>query len=212
MTQEKVLRTLQNLGLTQGDAQVYIFLGKIGPQKAQDIAKALRMPKQQVYAIIKNLEGKGIVNSTLERPARFSAIRFEKALDLFIKEKMEEAQRIKQNKTEILSDWQSIAIGETGPQSAKFTVFQGRNYIYSKLEQMIEETKNQLSLISTITGLSLADQFGLLEAAFSHGSRSKAQFRFLTELSNQNVEAMKKFLEKKPKAGFRFEGRTPILA
>jgi sugar-specific transcriptional regulator TrmB len=209
MSQERVLKTLESLGLTKLDAKVYIFLGKKGPQKGKDIAKALKMPKQHLYLILKSLQSKGIVNATLERPARFSAMPFEKTLDLFVKAKLEEAQRIEGGKDEILSDWQSISITEAADQSPKFTVIEGRNSIYPRLKQMIEETKNQLSIIFTAQGLIRADQFGLIDAAFSHSSEKDTKFRFLTEVSKENLKTMKLLLARTLKVGARFEGRTP---
>jgi sugar-specific transcriptional regulator TrmB len=211
VSQEKILKTLVNLGLTKLDAKVYILLAKRGPIKARDAAKALKISKQRLYPIIKNLRSKGIVTSTLERPARFSAVQFEKVLDSFLKAKMEQARRIQQNKDELLSDWQSIAIAESASSPAKFTVIEGRPYVYSKIQQMIQDTREQLSFVATVPSLARADQFGLFDAAFNHPSRSKVQFRFLTELSKQNANAMKALLKKKPKAGFNIEGKTPDL-
>jgi sugar-specific transcriptional regulator TrmB len=211
LSQEKVLKTLESLGLKQLDARVYVFLAKRGPRKATDVAKSLKMPKQTLYVVIRNLQKKGLVTSTLEHPARFSTVPFENVLDLFVKAKMEEAQRIQQCRDEILSDWQSIAIAETDETSAKFTILEGRNTIYSKIQQMIQETRNQLSFVTTVPGLVRADQFGLFDAAFIHPLRPKIQFRFITDLSNQNVNAMKTLLKKKPTANFSFEGRTPEL-
>jgi len=210
MSQERVLKALLSLGLTEMDAKVYIFLAKKGLQKAIDIAKSLRMNKEQLYRSLKKLQSKGIVTATLEHPARFSALPFEKVLDLFVKAKMEEAEEIKQNKDEILSFFQSIAVKETDA-SARFTVIEGRNVIYSKIQQMIQETKNKLSAISTVPSLMRADQFGLFDVGSEHPSKSKIQFRFLTELSEQNVDAMKNLLKEITKAKIRFEGRTPDL-
>jgi hypothetical protein len=76
---------------------------------------------------------------------------------------------------------------------------------------MIQETKKQLSFVTTVPSLVRADQFGLFDAAFSHPLRPKIQFRFITDLSDQNVNAMKALLKKKPTANFSFEGRTPDL-
>jgi sugar-specific transcriptional regulator TrmB len=211
LSQEKVLKTLESLGIAQLDAKVYVFLAKKGPRKATDVAKSLKMPKQTLYVVIKNLQKKGLVTSTLEHPARFSVVPFEKVLDLFVKAKMEEAQRIQQGKDEILSDWQSIIIADNEETSAKFTILEGRNTIYSKIQQMMQETKSQLSFVTTVPSLVRADQFGLFDAAFSHPLRSKIQFRFITDLSDQNVNAMKSLLNKKPTANFSFKGRTPEL-
>jgi len=211
LSQEKVLKTLENLGLSSLDARVYVFLGKKGPQEAKTIVKALEIPKQSLYPILKTLQGKGLANTTLEHPTKFSAVPFEKVLDLFIKAKMEEAQRIKKGKNEILSDWNSFAIKESSDQSAKFTVLEGKNYIYPKLRQMIEETKNKLSIISPVLGLIRPDQFGLLDAASNHAIKTKIQIRLLTELTEQNIIPLKNLLGKMYKAGFDFKGRIPEL-
>jgi sugar-specific transcriptional regulator TrmB len=66
------------------------------------------MPKQQLYSSLKRLQSKGIVTATCKRPALFSALPFEKLLDLFIEANIEEAQQTKQNMEKLLSIWQSM--------------------------------------------------------------------------------------------------------
>jgi len=211
VSQEKILKTLVSLGFTQWDAKVYVLLAKRGPIKARDAAKVLKMSKQRLYPIIRSLQSKGIVNSSLERPARFSAVPFARVLDLFVKVKMAEAQRVQQNKDAILSDWQSIAVAEGDSSPSKFTVIEGRHYIYSKIQQMIQETKSHLSFVTTVPSLARADQYGLFDAAFSHPLKSKIRFRFLTEISDQNVNAVKLLLKRTPRGGLKLEGKTPDL-
>lgn len=211
MSQEKVLKTLEDLGFTQSDARVYIFLAKRGPLKASALAKSLKIRRQTLYFTIKNLQKKGLITSTLQRPARFSVVPFEKVLDLFVKAKLEEAQRMQLNKTELLSDWQSIALPETEEASAKFAVIEGRSNIYSKIQQMLEETEKQVDFITSVTGLIRADEFGLFDTALRLASRSKTKFRFLTELSEKNVSNIKVLFTKKLKNKLNIEGRTPDL-
>ena len=158
MTQEKVLRTLESLGLADFEAKVYIFLAKKGPIKAIDAAKGLKTSKQRLYPILKRLQSKGIVNSTLEHPAKFSVVQFEKVLDSFLKARMEQTRRIQQNKDKILSDWNSIAIPESDSLTPKFTVIEGRSHIYSKIQLMIQDTKEKFSFVATINNLVYADQ------------------------------------------------------
>jgi HTH-type transcriptional regulator, sugar sensing transcriptional regulator len=205
-----VLKTLEGLGIMQPDAHVYILLGKKGPHKAVDIAKSLRLSKQTAYRAIKNLQSKGLITATIEHPARFSSVPFEKVLDMFVKEKMEEVHRIKQDKKTLLNDWESIAISGAGDRSPRFAVIEGRRYIYPRLKQMIEDAKSEISIISTIQGLLRADQFGLFDAAFEHSSKTNTKVRFITELSNENCPAIKKLL-KETKRKSVFEGRTPEL-
>ena len=199
-----------DLGLTQMDSKVYLFLAKRGLQKARDIAKPLKMNKQQLYRSLTNLQSKGIVSATLGHPARFSAVPFEKVLDLYVKTKMEDAQSIQQNKDKILSVWRSVAVGDTDA-SARFMVIEGRSVIFSKIQQMIQETRKHLSVISTVPSLVRADQFGLFDVGSAHPSKSKIHFRFLTNLSEQNANVMKRLLKEMANAKISFEGRTPDI-
>jgi sugar-specific transcriptional regulator TrmB len=105
---EKVLKTLTSFGLNQTESQVYIFLAKKGPHIEADLADALNMPRHQTYQCLRNLKNKGIISASPERPATYSAMSFEKALDLLIKAKLKEVQITQQNIQRALSDWQSV--------------------------------------------------------------------------------------------------------
>jgi len=211
VSQEKILQTLSDFGLTRLDIKVYIYLAKKGPQKGIEISKSLKVQKQPLYRSLKNLQKKAIVSATLERPARFSAVPFEKILDLFIRAKLEEAQNIQTEKNKLLSSWQTIQSGETPDVSARFMVIEGRNIIYSRIKQMINETKIKLSLISTVAGLARADRFGLLDYGFKRPRLSNVQFRFLTHITEENAELIQTFLKETPKEEMRFEIRNPNL-
>ena len=113
MSREWMLKTLASLGFTETDAQVYVFLTTEGPKKARDIAEALKLYRRQLYRTLKNLQSKGIVNASPEYPARFSAVLFEKVLDLLIKAKTEQQQALQESKEELLSTWRSITKKDT---------------------------------------------------------------------------------------------------
>ena len=211
MSQEKALKTLESLGFTQLDARVYVFLAKRGPQKAGDVAKCLKIPKQSIYFIIKNLQRDGIVTSTVERPARFSAVPFERVLDLFVNAKMDEVKQIQRNRNEILSDWQSIALNEIDEVTPKFAVLEGRNAIFSKIREMAQQTNKHLLTMITVPNLVRAEQFGFFDAAFAKSNKRSIQVRLLTELSKQNMDTVMSILKTMPKQGLRLEIRAPDL-
>jgi sugar-specific transcriptional regulator TrmB len=111
MSREWMLKTLEGLGLKQLDAEVYIYLAQNDPQKAREIAETLETYKRQLYRSLKSLQSKGIVNASQERPARFSAVSFDKVLDLFIKANRAEVNRIEENREQILLIWRSKILG-----------------------------------------------------------------------------------------------------
>ena len=195
MNQEKILKSLTNLGLKKAEAKVYFYLSKRGPKKANEIINALGITKQRLYPIIKNLQNKAIINATLDRPAKFSVVSLEKVLDSFAKAKIEEAKIIQQNKDKLLSDWQSIATPEIKDVSAKFTVIKGRNCVYSKIQQMIMETKSQFFAISNLSELFRVEQFGILDEIQNHPMKSEIQFHFITEVTKQNLKPIKNLME-----------------
>ncbi len=215
MSQEQVLNTLTGFGLTRMDAQIYILLAKKGPKKAIEISKAFKMSKPQLYRSLKNLEAKGIVSATLEHPARFSALQFGKALDLLAKAKMkqalEEAQRIQEERATILANWQALNMGDQADKSEKFMIIEGRNNIYARIQQMIAETHAEILTMTTVPSLIRADQFGLFDEGLKTPLKPKIKFRFLTELPKHNVPGMKTLLKEIAEAKLDFEGRNPDL-
>ncbi len=107
MAQEWMLKTLVNLGIKQSDAEVYIFLSEMGPQKGKVIADSMNLPKQQLYRSLKSLQFRGIVRSSLGRSARFSATPLEKVIDSLIEVKKEQALALQDRKEQLLSSWRT---------------------------------------------------------------------------------------------------------
>jgi sugar-specific transcriptional regulator TrmB len=103
-----MLKSLQNLGFKQTDAEVYLFLATMGPQKAKNIAVALHMHKQQIYRTLKNLESRGIVNLSHEFPAFFSAVGIEEIVDSMTNAKKDQALTLQETKEVLLSNWRAI--------------------------------------------------------------------------------------------------------
>ncbi len=105
MKYELFRKTLISLGFREIDAKVYLLLAKKGPQKGRSIAAALELYKQQLYRSLSRLQKKRLVISTLERPARFSAVSFEKVLEFLIEGKKDQALALQKSKEELLSTW-----------------------------------------------------------------------------------------------------------
>jgi sugar-specific transcriptional regulator TrmB len=211
LSQELIKKALRSFGLTEKEAEIYIFLAKHGVLKGGEISKQTKTQKALVYRILKSLQTKGLVESTLESPARFMAVSFEKVIDMNIRTKQEEAAHIATQKKDLLNYWQNIKKNEPELPIEKFAVIEGKRKIYFKLSQMMREAKNQLSTVATVQGFMSAAQFGFLDADSDYPSKSKINFRLITELSSQNISPIKKILKKMTYAKFNFEGRTPEL-
>jgi sugar-specific transcriptional regulator TrmB len=103
-----VLKSLASLGISQRDAEVYIYLAKEGPKKASELANALKISRQQLYHNLKKLTEKQIVMKNDDKPFIFFAIASEEAIDLLVKIKKEQSAAILEIKEELLFAWRSI--------------------------------------------------------------------------------------------------------
>ncbi len=105
---ERVIKTIMGLGLSEVDAQVYVFLALNGPHKAREITRKMSLYKKQLYHSLKNLQDKDVVKASFDYPAVFSAIPFEVVLDLLADIKNEQAQALLEVKEGLLSSWRNI--------------------------------------------------------------------------------------------------------
>ncbi len=209
--EEQIKKILKDVGLTEKETHLYIFLAKHGALKGIEIAKQTRIDKAEVYRILKSLQNKGLLELSLEAPARFVTVPFDKVIDSFVKTRRNEAAIVERKKKQLLNDWRKISKTPFEQTAEKFVVLEGDSKIYPRIFKLIKETKNQLSAISTVPGLLRADQLGLFDALVEHPSRSKIQFQLLTELSEKETKPVKNLLKRISKKGLNFQGKSPDL-
>ncbi len=207
MSLNTIKKALKSFGLTKKESEVYIFLAKHGVLTGGELSKLTKTHRPHMYRILRNLQKKGVVESTLESPVRYSSVPFERVLDENIKFKQQEAISLEKSKNGLLADWTKIYASKVEPDIGKFIVIEGNRKIYSKISQLIKETRSQLSAILTISDLAHAEQFGIFEAVQTHPLKSKIEFQFLTELFNQDLQAIK-LLNEKLNAGFDLKARN----
>ena len=99
---------MRGFGLSRVESEVYVYLAKAGPSKAEELGGRLKMTIQQIYPALKDLEKKGIVVSKPERTRLFIAIAFEELLQLLMKLSAEKAEAVRETKQELVESWQEI--------------------------------------------------------------------------------------------------------
>jgi sugar-specific transcriptional regulator TrmB/pimeloyl-ACP methyl ester carboxylesterase len=191
VSQKKAKAVLRDFGLTSKEADVYLFLARHEVLTGGEVAKQTKIARSLVYRILKSLQAKGFVEPTLETPKRFVAASFEKALDLIVKTRQEEALTVEKAKKDLLEDWRVISKARPETRYEKFVVIEGSKRIYTKILNMIKETRNQLSGILPVSALARAEQIGVFEAVAKHPLKNQIKFQFITEINSQNAKAIK---------------------
>ena len=205
MSEKTIFNVLRISNLTENESEVYVFLAKNGVQRACDISKSIGMHKAQVYRVLKNLESRGMVDLTLEKPARYTAISFENLLELLIKTKKDDVSFLEENKNALLTQWESINLQNSALPVEKFAVIEGKKNIYSRIFQMVEKWKRELLIVTTNHGIIQAEQAGIIEAGFAKAETIQAtekgdmipiSARVLTQISKENLNIIRQCRER----------------
>jgi sugar-specific transcriptional regulator TrmB/CBS domain-containing protein len=212
MSEKDVTRFLQILGLSKREIQVYMFLAKSGVQSTSFVAKRLKMERVQAYRTFKKLQEKGFIEATLERPTRFTIVSFEALVDQFINAKKNEVTNLTDQKLSLLTAWQSISAPESEYPVAKFSIITGKKKIHSKMLSMIEESKSEVTILTTALGLIQEDIAGIFDTAEVSSEDRKVQFQIITDIAPENLKVAerldKSIVEEKLNMKLRHVGMT----
>jgi sugar-specific transcriptional regulator TrmB len=196
LSQKTLDKILENIGLTEKESEVYMFLAKNGVREAKEISGTMKMHRAQVYRILGNLQNMGIVEQTLEHPTRFAAVSLEKLMDQLIRSRREQVEQLEDEKDELAAYWRSIQT-ETTPHLEKFLVTSGSINIYSRISELIATAEKEISVLTTSLGMTRSVKARVDETVFNKVQENKnVRLRLLTRVSTDNIEALKQNLEK----------------
>ncbi len=191
MPQTCILKKLVNLGLTQHEAEVYIFLSRKGRSTAREITAANGVSKAQVYRNLKNLQSKGLVEAAIELPTKFTAVSIEKVLNLFVRTKKAEVISIEKNKRDLISSFKLLSPNETSKDSSRIMVLSGRNNIFAKIAEMAKAARREFIVLSRPEEFMRAEKSGANAEISRILSRLKISSKHLIIFSKANASVLK---------------------
>jgi sugar-specific transcriptional regulator TrmB/CBS domain-containing protein len=169
-----------------------MFLAKSGVQSTSFVAKRLKMERVQAYRTFKKLQEKGFIEATLERPTRFTIVPFGTLLDTFINAKKSEISSLNEQKESLMSTWRAISAPESEYPVAKFSVITGKKKIHSKMQNMIEESKKEVLILTTSLGLIQEDIAGVFDVITQPVQKRGVKFKLITDISQDNLKIMER--------------------
>lgn len=188
---EEIVSQLQDFGLTGNEARVMTFLAKVGPARAGEIARALNINRTETYRTLRNLQRRGLVESTLEHPVRFQAIPFDQCLDVLIQERKAEVRGLEEEGEKLRKRFSALSMQVGVPAVERFQVLEGRGRIDQKLLAMCEDAGSEISRIAAPSEIVHEDATGLLDV-LGRLSRENRRIRVITEISTPTVDVIEK--------------------
>ena len=146
MSVDQLQDQLAKFGLTGNQSKVYIYLGKYGSKSAPEVCKALKLPRTETYHLLTALQNKGIVSATFQHPIKFKAIPLDKAVWQLVNAEKERIKGLEKQENDIQELWEKIPEfhnQNTEEKEDKFQVLQGINQFQSKINEMVDNSKEE---------------------------------------------------------------------
>jgi len=161
---ETIENTLQKLGLSKNEIKVYVYLARTGMRKASEISEAISLHRTETYRILRDLEKIGLVSSVFEKPLKFIATPFEKAIDLLIKTKKLRLQLLERKKEGLVDLWVSLPKPEVEFVNREvFQILEGEEQINLKANEILAKTKGEIWVFLSDSDISRFYHSGFLD-------------------------------------------------
>jgi len=191
---ESLTEELREYGLTSNESRVFLQLSRFGPDTASAMSRSLGLPRTEVYSIISGLQSKGLIESSLDRPAKFSVLPIRTSLDLMIETQRNRAVLLERGKEQLLRRWDMMHVPPPERESEKLQLLKGSEQIYARASKMIERAAGKVDVVAFGPDLLRLLNVGALKNTRRLRRRNIA-IRILTDRGHRSHEALSWFEE-----------------
>lgn len=171
---------LEDYGITKEEARFYVGLLRIGTGKVSEISHYTNTDRVKGYKILENLRNQGFVSSTLSSPILFSANDPKTVFDELLKKKKSGIQRLERNQARLIENLEKLKGHTVETNLPKLSVISGRDNIYNEIIKIIEDTKDELYLVTSTSDL-IRMYYTDIPEAIKKALKRKVEIKLMTE-------------------------------
>jgi len=183
---EKMLVTLQKLGLTYYSARVYATLVSLGPSDATELAAESEVPRTKIYDVLRRLETEKWITVERTRPITYTA--------KYPKDVLEEKKAIFNSEIDDVSNQLSMLYDKLmDKEIPKVWLLRGMDNITAKTLDMIRRAKKDIMLLGALYSANEIEQLKTeLLYAKKKGLNIRAISRQSIKLKDGELDIIKK--------------------
>jgi sugar-specific transcriptional regulator TrmB/CheY-like chemotaxis protein len=152
---EEVATMFMTFGLNKTKSRIYTAINVLGAATVSEIAMLSKIRREEVYRVLPELEGTGIVSSRLESPRKFFAIDAKATVEELITLKTNLMKReldlLESKKDQLISKLNSTSFGFYEENTIE--VLARQENIETKMVQMVNKAKNSIIFTGPIDEL-----------------------------------------------------------
>ena len=189
-----IVAELQEYGLTRNEARVLVFLAKTGPSKASEAARAVQINRTETYRTIRNLQRRGLVEATLERPVRLQSVPFDRCIGILIDERKATLRILEQRGEALRRQFAMTRVEPVSHEVERFQVVEGLLRIQQRLQKMCAQAQKSVMTVLSPSEIVRGDTAGLFDL-LTHASRGGLRVRVITAIVPQNLDIVEKLTQ-----------------
>ncbi len=150
MLEGEHIEALTKLGITLVQSKVFFAIARFGCSTIHEISESSKVPRQDIYRIVSELQEMSLVEREVASPAKFRAVGMEEASTILLERKKQEYDKLKRLREDFLQNLnasgQSNSIQKDNEN--QILVVKGREAL---LNRTVESLKNSKSCVRIAT-------------------------------------------------------------
>ncbi len=185
------VETLNQLGLTLGQSKVYLAIVQCRTAATvKQISTVSKLPRQEIYKIIRKLEKQGFVERIIGIPTTFKALPLKQTLSILIEQKKMETRNLEIATKRLLTEKIYMDYEKPFEESPDFLLIAGKERIL--LHAVSDINKAEESVNHSAPWEMLAYLVSVVDDALITAEKKGISFRFLINKPN-NEQVLSKF-------------------
>jgi sugar-specific transcriptional regulator TrmB len=193
--EESEITALRRLGLTEYESRLYLALLRNGPIKASQLSFFGQVPRTRTYGAIKELQRKGLVSITPEKPELYAALSPLEVLMPIVTRLDHDVRDSEQVIQSLAMTYESSKYlrRNVPTQSDQFWQTDGRKNISNQLNELMNGASHSICYSTSAAGLIRA--YKVHAEALEHAVKKGATVRLLSPVTPENSALVTEFSE-----------------
>jgi len=151
----------------------------------------VQINRTETYRTIRNLQRRGLVEATLERPVRFQSVPFDRCLRILIDERKAKLRILEQRGEELRRHFADVRVEPVSQEVERFQVVEGRLRIEQRLLGMYGQAQKSVMTVLSPSEVIRADTSDLLDR-LGDAAKNGLRVRVITSINQSNLGIVEK--------------------
>lgn len=192
--EDTFITRLISFGLSEKEAQLYLYLLKYGPKTPSPIAKSLKTYREDVHRTLTSLIEKGMVHPSLDSPTIYAAVDLDTALESAVKKQESELREMEKRKQE-LQELAKQQLFRPSDEVSTFRIVKSIKELITVMLPILGSMHEDWIMAVPSTAAVIASQFGINEAAYQFIERGGRVRVILFDITYPVIEIVQEMMD-----------------